>query len=42
MMKSQSDVKLDLTLFLPSVNMAFEFSKEIQVYSLKNKITFPH
>ena len=41
-MESPSDVKLDLTLFLPNVNMAFAFSKEIQVYSLKNKITFPH
>lgn len=34
-------VKLNLNLFLPNINMAFAFSKEIQVYSLETKILFP-
>lgn len=40
-MKSPAYVKLDHNLFLPNVKVAFAFSKEIQVYSLENKITFP-
>lgn len=40
-MKSQAHIKLELNFFLPNINMAFAFSKEIQVHSLENKITFP-
>lgn len=39
-MKSQAYIKLELNFFLPNINIAFAFSKEIQVRSLEKKITF--